>query len=765
MIKISLLITLFLLFISFSSSGQLAGTYTIGHNTNINYDFNTISAAIDSLEQVGVSGPVIMKIDSGIYNEQVEIHTINNTSSSNTVTFESLSGDSSDVIITYNLQNTADDVILIDSTSYLIIKSITIKADGVGVSGLGNGISTVIRITYSSNRIQLLNNIIIGGQIGTSNFYGINSIASRLHVENCLIQNCAVGISHYNQNAPSYPKATISNNQIINFKNLGIMISGISGGDNRISNNYIETCIDSVDNVSIFASSHSIINSNIIINPSCGICIIDNMSSIINNFISIDRVNTTNSGIILDYMSSAIISFNTINIVSGSNKSCCINRTDGAALITNNILNNFVGPVFFLSKVSYLSSIDYNITHTDFPIFIIVDSGQNITNYYSLASLQTINKLSNCIDSKPHFNSKSDLHLSFNQFAGSGIYNPNPNTYPFFSVDEYHDIDNQLRDTNNIRPGADEYFQQSIDILPVKFISPKSNYIYPFSDTIKVVVMNTGLTSVSSFQLKFDITGQASTYLQINDSLLPNQTDTISLNNLIYSPNSFSISLKTILASDLNPLNDSISKNIISQITDIGIVEIISPHDSLNPNLSNTPVRVVIKNCGNTTIDSIPVLFRTNSITVYDTSFLPIGFGDSLEFEFSQQLPLPTFDSSLCVSVLHSLDTNHVNDSLCNNFYFPVSFIKNSEQYNLQINAYPNPTNNFLYFSFDSPIPKGLHIELFNILGQKIKSLNYLQDNQHNTVQLNLSTLATGLYFYRVVIDGDAKFVGKIIRI
>ncbi len=81
------------------------------------------------------------------------------------------------------------------------------------------------------------------------------------------------------------------------------------------------------------------------------------------------------------------------------------------------------------------------------------------------------------------------------------------------------------------------------------------------------------------------------------------------------------------------------------------------------------------------------------------------------------------------------------------------------------LKVYPNPTNDIVFFSFDSPIPKGLHIELFNILGQKIKSLDYLQDYQHNTVQLNLSTLATGLYFYRVVIDGDIKFVGKIIRI
>ncbi len=80
------------------------------------------------------------------------------------------------------------------------------------------------------------------------------------------------------------------------------------------------------------------------------------------------------------------------------------------------------------------------------------------------------------------------------------------------------------------------------------------------------------------------------------------------------------------------------------------------------------------------------------------------------------------------------------------------------------LKVYPNPTNDIVFFDFDSPIPNDLNIELFNILGQKIESLDYLQDYQHNTVQLNLSTHATGLYFYRVVVSGKQMFEGKIIK-
>lgn len=464
-------------------------------------------------------------------------------------------------------------------------------------------------------------------------------------------------------------------------------------------------------------------------------------------------------------MSGANISFNTINIVSGTNKSYCINRIDGGAEIINNILNNCVGPVFNLSKTSYLNFIDYNITHTGFPVFTKVGSGQNITNYYSLASLQSINKLTNCIDSKPHFNSKPDLHLSFNQFAGSGIFNSNPNTYPYFSADEYSDIDNQARDTNNIRPGADEYFSKAIDILPVKFVSPKNSYVFPFSDTIKVIVMNAGLSTVSSYQLKLDISGLPSTYVQVNDSLLPNQLDTISFFNFVYPQNSFTISVKTILATDLNSLNDSISKHVISQITDVGIIEIITPNDSLNPNINSSPVRVTIKNYGNTTIDSIPVLYQTASNIVSDTSCLPIGIGDSIEFVFNQPITLPTCDSFICVSTQHTMDTNHNNDSLCSSFYCLNIGTKDLEKLNQRVSIFPNPTNNVVNFKFNSPIPNGLSIEVFSFLGQRVQRQSFTQDYSNFTLKINMQSLATGLYFYRVVIGGDVKFVGKIIKI
>ena len=81
------------------------------------------------------------------------------------------------------------------------------------------------------------------------------------------------------------------------------------------------------------------------------------------------------------------------------------------------------------------------------------------------------------------------------------------------------------------------------------------------------------------------------------------------------------------------------------------------------------------------------------------------------------------------------------------------------------LKVYPNPTNDVVYFSFDSPIPKDLSIELYNLLGQQIKGISYKPNKESRLVELNLSTLSTGIYFYRVIIDKDVKFAGKIVKI
>ena len=73
------------------------GTFTVGTGG----DYPTIQAAVDAVSS-GVDGPVIINIKNGEYNEQVNVPHIPGTSSTNTITLQSESGDYLDVKIYHN---------------------------------------------------------------------------------------------------------------------------------------------------------------------------------------------------------------------------------------------------------------------------------------------------------------------------------------------------------------------------------------------------------------------------------------------------------------------------------------------------------------------------------------------------------------------------------------------------------------------------------------------------------------------------------------
>ena len=81
------------------------------------------------------------------------------------------------------------------------------------------------------------------------------------------------------------------------------------------------------------------------------------------------------------------------------------------------------------------------------------------------------------------------------------------------------------------------------------------------------------------------------------------------------------------------------------------------------------------------------------------------------------------------------------------------------------LNLFPNPTNDIINFSFNSPVPDNMSIELYNFLGQKIDAVDFHQNKESRMVKLNLAILSTGIYFYRVIIENKVKFAGKIVKI
>lgn len=87
----------------------LNGTYTIGATAA---DFGTLQEAADALASRGVSGAVTFRLQSGVYNERVEMYNVTGASPSNTITFTSAADDADSVTLEGTATAMADNYII-----------------------------------------------------------------------------------------------------------------------------------------------------------------------------------------------------------------------------------------------------------------------------------------------------------------------------------------------------------------------------------------------------------------------------------------------------------------------------------------------------------------------------------------------------------------------------------------------------------------------------------------------------------------------------
>lgn len=129
----------------------LSGTYTIG---GTNPDYSSFNAAITALDNGGIAGPVVFNVRNGTYNESISLINFAGLSGTNTITFQSESGDSSKVVLQKLLTNSP----LVDfvGASYISIRKMTLRA------GSGSTRGMIVQMRNASNNITLSNNYISG---------------------------------------------------------------------------------------------------------------------------------------------------------------------------------------------------------------------------------------------------------------------------------------------------------------------------------------------------------------------------------------------------------------------------------------------------------------------------------------------------------------------------------------------------------------------------------------------------------------------------
>ncbi|MEI9917605.1 MAG: right-handed parallel beta-helix repeat-containing protein [Bacteroidota bacterium] len=235
------LIALFIATLSFGQpTGPLNGSYTIGTNSFPANDFETIGAACEYVNTNGVSGPVWFAIMPGVYTDPIDLHSVQGTSTTNTITFQP-AGDS----LAVTIKSTAFDTDLvrygarIDHTSNVIIRNLNFAGAAYG---------TMVVMENGSSNIKILFNNLYGTD-PTSGYDGYNSEVgvsirgsqqpSNIIVRGNNINGFATGIFVSVQSL--LLDSEISRNHIDKFSTTGIYFQGTSSNcrvvDNRINAN------------------------------------------------------------------------------------------------------------------------------------------------------------------------------------------------------------------------------------------------------------------------------------------------------------------------------------------------------------------------------------------------------------------------------------------------------------------------------------------------------------------------------------------------
>ncbi len=395
-----------------SSPTPLNGTFTIGGTSP---DYSTITEAVQDLVVNGIDGPAVFDIATGTYDEQITIPEIAGASETNTVTFQSVSGDSTDVIITHTPNTTYEHTFQLNGADYLIFKGLSITS----AEDWGWPIHLTNEATHNrfeNNRLYLEGDI--GYDSDRSLIYSNGSKdSSNVFISNHFDNN-VTGI--FIQGSGTVLGTQIKNNTFSNIQYRGIYLN--NHDDVEISGNQI-----TVETV------HS---------SSAGIFLNGVNGAIFNNFVDYE---TTNDGSGWGIYSSGDLDVwhNTVRISGTTGNNHATLRIPANTRVFNNILLNLGGGIVIECDSTGMES-DHNILHStgNFLVFIGI-LNFNLEDWQSAPGERDLNSVSIL----PEFLSETDLHTTDPWINNLGT--------PLAEVTI--DIDGESRDPTAPDIGADEF--------------------------------------------------------------------------------------------------------------------------------------------------------------------------------------------------------------------------------------------------------------------------------------------------------------------
>ncbi len=563
--KKSTLILVCSLLISLASNAQLSGSYTIGGTTP---DYASIQTAITALQVNGVNGAVIFNIRSGTYTGKVSMGNVVGASAANTITFQSESGDSTDVIIADSSSSTSSSnfTVLVNGTDYVTFQHLTIERIG------SLGYATVIYIGSGSKSFQVKNCILRSGattNTGVNNnliYIPLgNSNDSNIVISSNILQGGSYGIYMIGQGANQLiPGVEISNNRFIDNYFHSILLNFHQGAmivDNEFSIAGANTNYAAIE-LSTAGSGLRILRNNINSSNGNGIlqtlCVAQSGSEglIANNFISI-RGNSAGAGIYFDGSAFQKILHNSI-LCNQTGPGASAMTFSGAASSEIIVFNNLLiqtGGGFALSVAASATS---GFTNSDYNDLYVTPGDTSITSWgtatqSTLADWQTASAQDqHSVTADPQFISSSDLHVGSPVINNAGL--------PFAEVAD--DIDGEVRDIVNPDLGADEFIPLDANIGLIAFVNPESGSCGSTTTEVGVLIKNYGQLPQTNIDVKASVTGAVTTTLTdlYTATLGPGTTDTLRFAQTIdtYAGGTIDIAAWSELVGDQYLLNDTI---------------------------------------------------------------------------------------------------------------------------------------------------------------------------------------------------------------
>jgi len=484
-------------------------------------NFQTLTAACDTLSAGGVCGPVIIEIEDGDYTGQARISNVAGVSATNNIIIRSASQDSASVSYTFTPTGATDNyVIAVNGTSYVTIEDLTLK-------NTGNASYARVLTIDSTCAYNQYRNLHLMAPVATVNSNALAVIYSNPGTltndsmsvfENNIIENGAYGMYLYGaSSAIPEDSLIIRKNTMVNPYVAGIFMYYQS---NTIIDSNVVTTTANTSNFSGLYMRYgkgnvAVTRNTIIADGAAGdlLYIRDFSGSasapilIANNFL-LQKNNTATLRGIYPYNCNYVdVAFNTVRMQSGSTtagRALYINSSAGYGnirLLNNNIENIGGGYAIEISATSisnnYVSQCDYNNFNVN-GTYLGKYGSTNCTDIAAwLTAATTAGFDTHSVEIDPVFSGTNTFEFTNAALNNLGL--------PMATVTD--DILGTARNLTNPDMGAYEFELLGQDMIVLSVDAPQSGCGMSAAENVQATFYNNGSVDETSATAQFSIDG------------------------------------------------------------------------------------------------------------------------------------------------------------------------------------------------------------------------------------------------------------------